>query len=73
MAVAFAETNMQADQGEDKKPIDYTIPPVIKALFRDLSEIRRVALIQSPEILPLLAPSLIEAEIHVRQIWAGQL
>lgn len=72
MAVAFAETNMQADQGEGRKPIDYTIPPAIKALFRDLSEIRRVALTQSPEILPLLAPSLIEAEIHVRQIWANQ-
>lgn len=72
MTVAFAEANMQANQGEGQKPAEHTIPPAIKALFRDLSEIRRVALVQSPEILPLLAPSLIEAEIHVRQIWANQ-
>lgn len=72
MAIAFAESSMQAEHGESRKPIDHTIPPAIKALFHDLSEIRRVALVQSPEILPLLAPSLIEAEIHVRQIWANQ-
>jgi hypothetical protein len=73
MASALALENY-SDQGqEEKKKNNNTIPPTIKELFRDLAEIRRVALIESPQILPLIAPSLIEAEIHVRQLWAAQM
>ncbi len=46
-----------------------SIPPVIKALLSDLSTIRRVTLTESPQILPLIAPALIEAEVHIRQLW----
>lgn len=63
-----------SNQGEEKeKKVNNTIPPTIKELFKDLAEIRRVALVESPQILPLIAPSLIEAEIHIRQLWAAQM
>ncbi len=62
------------NQSEEKVEAVYTnsIPPMIKALLSDLSEIRRVALVESPQILPLIAPTLIEAEMHVRQLWQAQ-
>jgi hypothetical protein len=72
MASAFA-LGENGSQGEMKKKENITVPPVIKELFQDLAEIRRVALIESPHILPLIAPSLIEAEVHVRQLWASQM
>jgi hypothetical protein len=73
MASALALENY-SDQGqEEKKKHNNTIPPAIKELFRDLAEIRRVALVESPQILPLIAPSLIEAEVHIRQLWAAQM
>ena len=73
MASALA-LDSYSNQGEEKeKRVSNTIPPTIKELFRDLAEIRRVALVESPQILPLIAPSLIEAEIHIRQLWAAQM
>lgn len=73
MASALA-LESYSNQGEEKeKKVNNTIPPTIKELFKDLAEIRRVALVESPQILPLIAPSLIEAEIHIRQLWAAQM
>jgi hypothetical protein len=76
MAAVLADFNTQSGDGVEgglEGTGQYTIPPMIKALFNDLSEIRRVALVESPQILPLIAPALIEAEVHVRQIWANQI
>lgn len=70
-ALALENYNNQSEE-KDKKAVN-TIPPTIKELFRDLAEIRRVALVESPQILPLIAPSLIEAEVHIRQLWAAQM
>lgn len=50
----------------------HKIPPVIKNLFQDLANIRMTLLTESPQMLPLVAPSLIEAEVHIRQIWQSQ-
>jgi hypothetical protein len=62
------------DNGREKIDFIYTnsIPPLIKALLQDLSTIRRVTLTESPQILPLIAPALIEAEVHVRNLWQAQ-
>jgi hypothetical protein len=62
------------DKGREEIEFIHTnsIPPLIKALLQDLSTIRRVALTESPQILPLIAPALIEAEIHVRNLWQTQ-
>jgi 23S rRNA A1618 N6-methylase RlmF len=62
------------DNGREKIDFTYTnsIPPLIKALLQDLSTIRRVTLTESPQILPLIAPALIEAEVHVRNLWQAQ-
>jgi hypothetical protein len=49
------------------------IPPMIKNLLQDLSNIRTAILLKSPQSLPLIAPSLIEAEVHVRQLWQSQI
>ena len=73
MASALA-LDSYSNQGEEKeKRVSNTIPPTIKELFRDLAEIRRVALVESPQILPLIAPSLVKAEVHIRQLWAAQM
>lgn len=76
MTAALADFNAQANEGEACQETgvgQYAIPPTIKALFEDLSKIRRVALVESPQILPLIAPTLIEAEMHIRQLWANQI
>jgi hypothetical protein len=70
-ALALEAYNNQSEEGDKKA--NNTIPPTIRELFRDLAEIRRVALVESPQILPLIAPSLIEAEVHIRQLWAAQM
>lgn len=70
--LAAQENAGQYDQGE-KKAYSNTIPPMIKDLLQDLSNIRMTMLTESPHILPLIAPSLIEAEVHVRQLWQAQL
>lgn len=76
MTATFADFNMQTNEGEAGQAAgveQYAIPPTIKALFEDLSKIRRVTLVESPQILPLIAPALIEAELHIRQLWASQI
>lgn len=45
-----------------------SIPPSVRTLLNDLSTIRRIVLTESPQILPLVAPALIEAEIHIRNL-----
>jgi hypothetical protein len=71
MASALAFSN--GNQGETEQKTVHTIPPIIRDLLGDLAEIRRVTLTESPQILPLIAPSLIEAEVHIRQLWASQM
>jgi hypothetical protein len=70
--LAVQENAGQYDQGE-KKAYPKTIPPMIRDLLQDLSNIRMTMLTESPQMLPLIAPSLIEAEVHVRQLWQSQL
>lgn len=71
VTLAYQESPMEDQQGEKKKYTN-SMPPMIKALLQDLSNIRKTALVESPQLLPLIAPSLIEAEVHVRQIWQSQ-
>lgn len=73
MASVLANQSIMDCNGEDDDGrMKNGIPPMIKALLEDISNIRRTALVESPAVLPLLAPSLIEAEIHIRQLWASQ-
>ena len=69
LAVQEAE---QYSQGENQS-YSNNIPPMIKSLLQDLSNIRMTMLTKSPQMLPLIAPSLIEAEVHVRQLWQAQI
>lgn len=72
MAAALSQD--LSEQYGERSSTNYlnSIPPAIKAILEDLSEIRKLTLVESPQLLPLIAPSLIEAEIHVRQLWMNQ-
>jgi hypothetical protein len=71
--VTIAAVSNEVENSEQFLTGKYNMHPVVKALLRDLSEIRRVALVESPQILPLIAPALIEAEIHARQFSQVQI
>lgn len=74
VTLAYQEDVNQAPeggQGETGKHVgSYSMPPLVRALFQDLANIRMTALTESPQLLPALAPSLVEAEIHIRQLWS---
>lgn len=69
--LALQEDAAQGGRATERKYAD-SIPPMIKDLLQDLSNIRMTMLTESPHMLPLIAPSLIEAEVHVRQLWQSQ-
>lgn len=71
-ALAFDQEASQDNQGEQGRYAN-SIPPAIKSLLQDLSNIRMTMLVESPQSLPLIAPCLIEAEVHVRQLWQSQI
>lgn len=73
MTAILASSDSQVQEKRERGAKVNTMPPIIKELFRDLAEIRRIALVESPQTLPLIAPSLVEAEVHIRQLWASQL
>jgi hypothetical protein len=73
MATALVVDGINANEEKVENYYTNSIPPAIKAILQDLSVIRRVALTESPQILPLIAPALIEAEVHVRNLWNAQV
>lgn len=73
MAAVLSQQEMDMSaQGEGRKQSN-PMPPLVRALFQDISNIRFTTLTQSPELLPALAPALIEAEVHIRQLWSAQV
>lgn len=74
MAAILVNSQEAAQHSEgENKAYSNIIPPMIKNLLQDLSNIRMTMLVESPQMLPLIAPSLIEAEVHVRQLWQSQV
>ena len=72
MTASLAVGGINGNEEKAEKVYTNSIPPAIKALLEDLSVIRRVTLTESPQILPLIAPALIEAEVHIRSLWQSQ-
>ena len=74
VTLAYQEDANQAPEGDQcetkKQAGSYSMPPLVRALFQDLANIRMTALTESPQLLPALAPSLVEAEVHIRQLWS---
>jgi hypothetical protein len=71
-AILANQQEAQANNKGDEKTYANNIPPMIKSLLQDLSNIRMTMLTESPQALPLIAPALIEAEVHIRQLWQAQ-
>jgi hypothetical protein len=69
--LALPEDVVQGSQGKRKNHTE-SIPPMIRNLLQDLSKIRMAILTESPQSLPLVAPLLIETEVHLRQLWQAQ-
>jgi len=45
------------------------IPSDIKEILNDLAEVRRIVLMDSPALLPKLAPALSNAESILQDLW----
>lgn len=70
--LTLSEGATQVYSTEQGKRVE-SIPPMIRDLLQDLSKIRMAILTESPQSLPLVAPLLIETEVHLRQLWQAQL
>lgn len=73
MTASLAVDCINSNEEAVEKVYTNSIPPAIKALLEDLSIIRRVTLTEAPHVLPLVAPALIEAEVHIRNLWQSQI
>jgi len=73
MAAVLSQQEMDMPAEASVKNSNNSMPPLVRALFQDISNIRLTTLTQSPELLPVLAPALIEAEVHIRQLWSAQV
>ncbi len=47
------------------------IPEQVCAVLQDIAKIRRTILENAPQCLPLLAPTIIDAENHLHSLYPG--
>jgi len=52
-----------------KAVLDNSVPEPVREILQAISEIRRTVLVESPRLLPMLAPAMLRAESGIDKLW----